>query len=121
MRAVARFVVRGYSRMSSILSRALASLILGVAFSGSACERAAAEVLLVPAKGPAAAPTLTMFWEGTGARALLILIPGGEGQLHLKPQQLDVGKQFYQTLKQLSLGPNPKEILDVVLFDSPEP
>ena len=106
--------------MSSIPARVLACLILGAAFSVSACEHATAEVLPVASKGPAASPTLTMFWEGTGARAVLILIPGGEGQLNLKPQQLDVGNQFYQTLKQLSLGANPTEILDVVLFDSPE-
>lgn len=106
--------------MILIPARALACLVLGAAFSWSACERAAAEVLPIPSRGPPASPTLTMFWEGTGARAVLILIPGGEGQLNLKPQQPDVGNQFYQTLKQLSRGSNPKEILDVVLFDSLE-
>jgi pimeloyl-ACP methyl ester carboxylesterase len=106
--------------MSSTAVRALACLVLGAAFSGSACERAAAEVIPVPSNVPAASPTLTMFWEGQGARAVLILVPGGEGQLNLKPQQPDVGNQFYQTLKQLSRSSTPTDILDVVLFDSPE-
>ena len=52
---------------------------------------------------------------------MLILIPGGEGHLNLKPNQLDVRSQFYQTLKRLNQGANPKEVLDVVLFDSPTP
>lgn len=81
---------------------------------------AAAEVIPVPAEDAASSPTLTLYWEGPGSGALLILIPGGEGQLNLKPTQLDVGNQFYLTLKQLSQGSAAKEILDVVLFDSPE-
>jgi hypothetical protein len=100
--------------------RPLACSIVGAVFSWAACDQAAAEVIPVSSGEPATSPTLTMYWEGVGSRALLVLIPGGEGQLNLKPNQLDVGNQFYQTLKQLTRGPNPKEILDVVLFDSPE-
>ena len=84
------------------------------------CDQAAAEVIAVPIGDSARPPTLTMYWEGAGSKALLILIPGGEGQLNLKPTQLNVGNQFYLTLKQLTQGSEPKGIFDVVLFDSPE-
>src|SRR4029077_9841312 len=81
---------------------------------------AVAEVIPVPSEALGNSPTLTMYWEGAGSRALLLFIPGGEGQLNLKPTQLDVGNQFYQTLKQLTQGADPTQIFDVVLFDSPE-
>ena len=84
-----------------------------------ACDPASAEVIAVPQPGTPELPTLTLYWPGTGSKAVLILIPGGEGQLNLRPGQTDIGYQFYQTLKALSGSSNPKEILDVVLFDSP--
>ncbi len=100
--------------------RVSVGLAVGAFVFSAACDRAAAGVIAIPAGDPARPPTLTMYWEGAGSKALLILIPGGEGQLNLKPTQLNVGHQFYLTLKQLSQGPDPTEILDVVLFDSPE-
>ena len=95
-------------------------LIFNGLILSTACERAAAEVIPVPAGDPTTSPTLTMYWEGAGSKALLILIPGGEGQIKLKPKQIDVQNQFYKTLKHLTYGSEPKEIFDVVLFDSPE-
>ena len=118
--------VRGLepSRMSmkadSKRSRAFGWLAGCALIIAAGCNRAAAEVIAVPSGDAARPPTLTMYWEGPGSKALLILIPGGEGQLNLKPGQLSVGHQFYLTLKQLSRGSDPREILDVVLFDSPE-
>lgn len=81
---------------------------------------AAAEVIPVPSGDSTSPPTLTLYWERAGSKGLLILIPGGEGQINLKPNQVDVGHQFYRTLKQLSQGADPKESFDVVLFDSPD-
>ncbi len=95
-------------------------LIAGALVFWSIANRAAAEVIPVPAADGNIPPTSTMYWEGAGSKVLLVLIPGGEGQLHLKPTQLTVGNQFYLTFKQLSVGPDPKERFDVVLFDSPE-
>ena len=95
-------------------------LIAGAVVFWTAGEQAAAEAISVPMGDAKSSPTLTMYWEGAGSKALLILIPGGEGQLHLKPTQVNVGHQFYLTFKQLSQGSDPKEIFDVVLFDSPE-
>ncbi|MBI1779017.1 MAG: hypothetical protein HYR63_27075 [Proteobacteria bacterium] len=98
----------------------LACLTVGAFIFSTACDQAAAEVIAVPIGDSTKPPTLTMYWEGAGSKALLILIPGGEGQLNLKPTQLNVGNQFYLTLRQLSQGSEPNEIFDVVLFDSPE-
>lgn len=94
--------------------------LLIVALSLWILPLAAAEVIPVPSGDPTRPPALTLYWEGTGSRGVLILIPGGEGQLNLKPNQVDVGHQFYLTLKQLSQGADPKENFDVVLFDSPD-
>ena len=82
---------------------------------------AAAQVIAVPAADPAGAPTQTFYWQGANARAVLLLIPGGEGHLNLNPAQTDVRPEFYQTLKQLSLGSVAEGIFDVVLFSSPTP
>ncbi len=114
------FSDQGGLKMNSNRFRILACLILSPLFFWTVCDRAAAEVIAVPSGNPGASPTLTLYWQGAGSRAVLILIPGGEGQLNLRAGQLDVGNQFYQTLKRLSQGSNPREILDVVLFDSPE-
>ncbi len=84
------------------------------------CGHAAAQVIAVPLAGSADVPTLTLYWEGAGSKAQLIFIPGGEGQLHLRAGQTDVGHPFYRTLKELGESSNAKENLDVVLFDSPE-
>ncbi len=82
---------------------------------------ASAEVLAVPKGGDANAPTQTMFWGNPDAQATLILIPGGRGQLRLKPPQTDMTHRFYQALKALSAPAGGAEALNVVLFDSPEP
>ena len=106
--------------MNSSRLHVAVGLIAGALVFWSVGNRAAAEVIPVPAADANIPPTSTMYWEGVGSKVLLILIPGGEGQLHLKPTQLNVGNQFYLTFKQLSLGSDPKERFDVVLFDSPE-
>lgn len=99
--------------------RKMACLVVHALVFWAACHQAAAEVIAVPGIDAKSPPTQTMYWEGRNSTALLVLIPGGDGQLHLKPTQVTVGNQFYLTFKQLTLGPNPNEIFDVVLFDSP--
>lgn len=81
--------------------------------------QAAAGTIAVPMTDASSAPTLTMHWESALSKSVLILIPGGDGQIRLKPNQSDHSSQFYQTLRQLTVGADPRELFDVVLFDSP--
>ena len=65
------------------------------------------------------APTNTFVWEGKDAKATLIFIPGGEGQLKLTPDRKDVGGFYGNTLKPLSDPNKTAGLFNVVLFDSP--
>jgi hypothetical protein len=66
-------------------------------------------------------PTNTLFWRGINSKALLVLIPGGEGQLNLKPTTTNLRLNFFQTLKSLTNPELTSGQYDVVLFDSPYP
>jgi hypothetical protein len=65
------------------------------------------------------APTLTMYWPGKEAKALLVFIPGGEGYIGLKPGQTDQRYPFHQMLKRLTNPALTSGKFDVVLLDSP--
>ena len=64
-------------------------------------------------------PSMSMYWQGKDAKAVLIFIPGGEGYLGLKPGQADIAFHFYQMLKRLSNPMLTSGKFDVVLLDSP--
>ena len=66
-----------------------------------------------------AAPTLTLYWQGQDAKAVLVFIPGGEGYIGLKPGQTDHRYQFHQMLKLLTNSALTSGKFDVVLLDSP--
>jgi hypothetical protein len=66
-------------------------------------------------------PSLTMYWQGKEAKALLLLIPGGEGHVGLRPQQTDHRSHQFQTLKRLTDPALTSGQFDVVLLDSPAP
>jgi hypothetical protein len=66
-------------------------------------------------------PSLTMYWQGKDAKALLLLIPGGEGHVGLRPQQTDHRSHQFQTLKRLTDPALTSGQFDVVLLDSPAP
>lgn len=66
-------------------------------------------------------PSLTMYWQGQGSKAVLMLIPGGEGHVGLKPGQTDNRYHQFQTLKRLSDPALSSGQFDVVLLDSPAP
>ena len=66
-------------------------------------------------------PSLTMYWEGQGAKAVLMLIPGGEGYVGLKLGQTDNKFHQFQTLKRLTDPSLTSGKFDVVLLDSPAP
>lgn len=64
-------------------------------------------------------PSMTMYWQGKDAKAVLIFIPGGEGYLRLKEGQTDNRFHFHQTLKRLTNPYLTSGKFDVVLLDSP--
>ena len=64
-------------------------------------------------------PTATFLWESKNAKAVLIFIPGGEGQLKLTPDRKDLGGFYGNTLKPLSNSSRTSGLFDVVIFDSP--
>lgn len=66
-----------------------------------------------------AQPTLTLYWQGKESKAVLIFIPGGEGNIGLKEGQTDHRSQFHQMLKRLTNPSLTSGRFDVVLFDSP--
>jgi hypothetical protein len=90
--------------------------VSAVMLAGMAC----AQVIAVPNGDAVSAPTQTLFWESANAQATLIFIPGGEGQLGLKPTQKDTRNDFYQSLKKLTENQGAGAGTNVVLFDSPE-
>jgi hypothetical protein len=66
-------------------------------------------------------PTMTMYWAGQQARAVLVLIPGGDGNIGIKPETPDLKHPFYQALKRLSAPALTSGATDVVIFDNPYP
>lgn len=66
-------------------------------------------------------PSLTMYWQGQRSKAVLMLIPGGEGHVGLKPGQTDNKYHQFQTLKRLTDPSLTSGQFDVVLLDSPGP
>lgn len=66
-------------------------------------------------------PSKTMYWQGKNSKAVLILVPGGEGYIGLKPEQTDHPFHQFQTLKRLTNSDLTSGHFDVVLLDSPAP
>lgn len=64
-------------------------------------------------------PSMTMYWQGKNSKAVLMLIPGGEGYIGLKPSQTEHGYHQFQTLKRLTDPSLTSGQFDVVLLDSP--
>lgn len=66
-----------------------------------------------------AEPTLTFLWEAKNAKAILIMIPGGEGQINLTLDKKNLGGFYGNTLRPLSDPNLTSGIFDIVIFDSP--
>jgi hypothetical protein len=64
-------------------------------------------------------PTLTFLWKAKNAKAVLIIIPGGEGQIKLTLDQKNLGGFFGNTLRPLSDPNLTSGVFDLVAFDSP--
>jgi hypothetical protein len=95
-------------------------LVLTAISAAMLASVACAQVIAVPNGNTASAPTQTLFWESADAQATLVFIPGGEGQLGLKPTQKDTRSNFYQSLKNLTETQRVGAGINVVLFDSPK-
>ena len=67
------------------------------------------------------APTLTFYWQGKDAKAVLLFIPGGPGQIGLKPDTAEPQGERSQMIKRLSDPEATSGRYDVVLIDSPYP
>jgi hypothetical protein len=67
------------------------------------------------------APTLTFYWSGKDSKAVLLFIPGGPGQIGLKPDTTEPQGERPQMLKRLSDPEATSGRYDVVLIDSPYP
>ena len=67
------------------------------------------------------APTLTFYWPGKDSKAVLLFIPGGPGQIGLKPDTTEPQGERPQMLKRLSNPEATSGRYDVVLIDSPYP
>lgn len=63
--------------------------------------------------------TLTFVWPAAQAKATLIMIPGGEGQIGLTLDKKDLGSFYGKALKPLSNAEITSGLFNVVIFDSP--
>jgi hypothetical protein len=85
----------------------------------------AAEVIPVPPIEKcflcSSSPSLTMYFQAPQAKAVLIFIPGGEGNIGLKEGQTDNRFHFFQALKRLTDPTLTSGQTSVVLLDSPYP
>jgi hypothetical protein len=79
-----------------------ACLLLLLFGAATASTSASAEVIPVGNDTGGDVPTQTLYWESSEAKATLVLVPGGDGYLGLKPTQEDTRNNFYQALKKLT-------------------
>jgi alpha-beta hydrolase superfamily lysophospholipase len=101
--------------LAQVRTACLLLLLFGAATSASA------EVIPVGNGAGGDVPTQTLYWEGSDAKATLVLIPGGAGHLGLKATQNDPRHYFYRALKKLTDTMTGNPGIHVVLFDSPHP
>jgi hypothetical protein len=66
-------------------------------------------------------PTQTFLWPAKDARAVLVMIPGGDGRIGLVPSRTDLGGFYGRTFKPLSDPTQTSGKTNVVIFDSPNP
>ena len=66
-------------------------------------------------------PSMSMYWQGQHSKVLLLFIPGGDGYIGIKEDQVDLKNPYYQSLKSLTSPDVTSGQLDVVILDSPSP
>jgi len=78
-----------------------------------------AEVISVDTPNKGSDPTLTFYMPGQNSRALILLLPGGEGMLNLKPGMTELNAGVVPILKRLTDPSRTSGQYDVVAMDSP--
>jgi len=63
-------------------------------------------------------PSLTMYWKNSNAKVVLLVLPGGTGQVGLTLERRDVKQSFYENLKRLTNASLTNGQVDLVLLDS---
>ncbi|ARJ64604.1 hypothetical protein WV31_02395 [Magnetospirillum sp. ME-1] len=96
-------------------SRLLLALALILASPGPA----GAEVIAVPTGDGSDAATQTFLWESPQAKAVLVMIPGGEGHIGLQPDRTSLGGFYGKTFGPLADSALTSGQLHVVIFDNP--
>lgn len=109
----------GFGRRLRVLAAGLALAIAGGAINGGPIATARAEVVSVPLQG-SPTPTQTFLWESRNAKAVLIMIPGGEGHLGLTPGKTNLGGFYGNALRPLADGSKTSGTSHVAIFDSPD-
>ena len=66
-------------------------------------------------------PSMTMYWQGQNSKVLILFIPGGDGYIGIKEDQVDLKNPYYQSLKRLTIPQSTSGQMDVVILDSPNP
>ena len=89
------------------------------------CVHAHAEVISIASTDTgllsSSAPTLTFYWRGKDSKAVLLFIPGGPGQVGLKPDTIEPQGERPQMIKRLSDPEATSGRYDVVIVESPYP
>lgn len=71
--------------------------------------------------GCSSSPSMTMYWQGKASKAVLILIPGGDGAVGFKPDQTTTRKEQFLYLSRLTDPNLTRGQFDFVALDSPFP
>src|SRR6185437_7699984 len=93
-------------------------IIVALAFAFLFAAPARAQVIAVPSPD-ASEPTQTFLWEAKAAKAVLIMIPGGEGQIGLTPGRANLGGFYGTVIRPLADARMTSGSTHVVVFDSP--
>ncbi len=64
-------------------------------------------------------PTLTFYMQGQNSKALILLLPGGEGILFLKPNMTELNSSLSPILKRLTDPSKTSGQFDIAVMDSP--
>ena len=65
------------------------------------------------------APSLTMYWQGSNSKLVLLVIPGGTGLAGISSKKNDLRQPFFNNLKRLTSNNLTKGQIDLVVLDSP--
>ena len=64
---------------------------------------------------------MTMYWHGDNAKAVVVIIPGGDGYIGLTNESTDLTKSWVESVKRLTKSEYTRGQVDLVMLDSPSP